>query len=208
MTAALRPAKTPATPSTSAQHARYERVLRAAAATLSLGGEDALQMKELARRADVSLATLYRYFPSKDYILLAICRSRFEHALRQVAAEPPRGATVQDRVTGHLLREFRAEQREQQLTDALTRVLADTRPEYGPFIRQVQRLHMSILRQVAVRGRPLSDEEYRRLRIVNDVFGFSTRRWLAGVSSAAEARFEIRMSCYLLRGPDVFAEEN
>jgi TetR/AcrR family transcriptional regulator, cholesterol catabolism regulator len=194
----------PAVPSTSAQRARYERMLHAAAATLSLGGEDALQMKELARRADVSLATLYRYFPSKDHILLAICRSRFENALRQVAAEPLHGATVQDRVTNHLLREFRAQQREQKLTDALTRVLADTRPDYGPIIRPVQRLHLTILRQVAVRGRPLSDEECRRLRIVNDVFGFSTRRWLAGVSSAAEARFEIRMACYLLSGPEVF----
>ena len=37
---------------------------------LSAGGEDALQMKELSQRADVSVATLYRYFPAKDHVLL------------------------------------------------------------------------------------------------------------------------------------------
>lgn len=37
----------------------------------------ALQMKDLAQRADVSLATLYRYFPAKDHVLLP-ARARFE----------------------------------------------------------------------------------------------------------------------------------
>jgi hypothetical protein len=40
---------------------------------------------------------------------------------------------------------------------------------------------------------------------VADVFRAATRRWLAGVSSAAEARFEIRMGCYLLSAPDLSA---
>ena len=127
----MRQAMTPATPSTPAQHDRYQRMLQTATAMLASGGEDALQMKELAERAVVSLATLYRYFPSKDHLLLAISHSRYENALRRVSGEPPRGATVQERVTGHLLREFRAEQRDQRLTAALTRVLTDTRPEYA-----------------------------------------------------------------------------
>jgi AcrR family transcriptional regulator len=54
----------PAVPSTPAQHGRRDRILETATAMLSAGGEDALQMKELSQRADVSLATLYRYFPA------------------------------------------------------------------------------------------------------------------------------------------------
>ncbi len=199
----VRQAMTPATPSTPAQHDRYQRMLQAATAMLASGGEDALQMKELADRAVVSLATLYRYFPSKDHLLLAISQSRYENALRRVSAEAPRGATVQERVTGHLLREFRAEQRDQRLTAALTRVLTDTRPEYAPVIIQTQRLHLRVLEHVAMAGGgPVDDELRRRLRIVTDVFGAATGRWLAGVSSAAEARFEIRVGCYLLRDKD------
>jgi TetR/AcrR family transcriptional regulator, cholesterol catabolism regulator len=192
----------PATPSTPAQHDRYQRMLQAATAMLASGGEDALQMKELAERAAVSLATLYRYFPSKDHLLLAISQSRYENAFRRISAEPPRGATAQERVTNHLLREFRAEQRDQRLTAALVRVLSDTRPEYVPVIAATQQLHLRVIEYVATAGGPVDDELRRRLRIVMDVFGAATGRWLAGVSSAAEARFEIRVGCYLLRGKD------
>jgi TetR/AcrR family transcriptional regulator, cholesterol catabolism regulator len=207
MTETVRHGMTPARPSTSAQHGRYERVLQAATAILALGGEETLQMKDLSQRAEVSLATLYRYFPSKDHVLLAISYSRYESALRRVAGEVPRGATVQERVTNHLLREFRAEQRDQQLTAALTRVLTDTRPDYRQIIRPIRELHMKVLQQVATPGRTMSGEQYRRLEIVIDVFGAATRRWLAGVSSAAEARFEIRMACHLLNVPDLFPDE-
>jgi len=66
------PSAEPAVPSTPAQHGRRDRILETATVILNAGGEDALQMKELAQRADVSLATLYRYFPAKDHVLLAI----------------------------------------------------------------------------------------------------------------------------------------
>ena len=197
----VRQAMIPATPSTPAQHDRYQRMLQTATAMLASGGEDALQMKELAERAVVSLATLYRYFPSKDHLLLAISHGRYENAFRRVSSEPARGATVQERVTNHLLREFRAEQRDQRLTAALIRVLSDTRPEYAPVISKTLQLHLQVLEYVATAGGPVDDNLRRRLRIVTDVFGAATGRWLAGVSSAAEARFEIRVGCYLLREP-------
>jgi AcrR family transcriptional regulator len=197
----------PAVPSTPAQHGRHERILQAAAAMIAAGGEDMLQMKDLAQRADVSLATLYRYFPSKDHVLLAIARDRFETALRRVTGEPPDGATVQERVTNHLLREFHAEQRDQKLTAILTRAVTDTRSDYREILRQVRDLHMAVLQQVAVAGRPLSPEQRWRLLITLEVFGAATRRWLAGVSSAAEARFEIRMGCHLLNAPGLFPDE-
>jgi TetR/AcrR family transcriptional regulator, cholesterol catabolism regulator len=196
----------PAVPSTPAQHGRYERVLQAATAMLAIGGEDMLQMKELAERGEVSLATVYRYFPAKDHVLLAIASNRYENALRRVAGEAPNGATVQERVTNHLLREFAAEQRDQKLTASLTRVLTDTRPDYREIVRQVVDLHMTVLRQVAVGGRPLSREQRWRLLITLEVFGSATRRWLAGLSSAAEARFEIRMGCHLLNAPGLFPD--
>src|SRR5580704_4248662 len=172
----------PAVPSTQAQHVRRQRMLQVATAMLASGGEDALQMKELADRAVVSLATLYRYFPSKDHLLLAISHSTYENALRRVSSEAPRGATVQERITGHLLREFRAEQRDQRLTAALTRVLTDTRPEYAPVIIETQLLYLRVLEHVATGGGPVDDELRRRLRIVTDVFGAATRRRLAGAA--------------------------
>lgn len=87
----------PATPVTAAQRARYARVLAVAAEILSAGGGDAIGMKDLAQRSGVSLATLYRYFPAKDYVLLAVSLARYQEAARKVAAEVPRGGSVRER---------------------------------------------------------------------------------------------------------------
>jgi AcrR family transcriptional regulator len=197
----------PPVPSTPAQHGRYERILQAATAMLALGGEDTLQMKELAQRAEVSLATLYRYFPAKEHVVLAIAVRRYEDALALVAGEPPGGATVQERVTSYLLREFRAVQRNQKLTASISRVMTNTRGDYRRAIIQVHELHMKILQQVAVAGHPLRPEQHRALLIAHNVFTASGQRWLAGVSSAAEARLEIRTGCQLLNVPGLFPDD-
>jgi len=197
----------PAVPSTPAQHGRHDRILEAAAAMLSAGGEDALQMKELSQRADVSLATLYRYFPAKDHVLLAITLSRFEAALEQVRSEPPRPGTIRERVTAHLLREFRAEQREPRLTAALSRAVSETSRSYSTAIDRIEQVHLEIIRHVAAAGQPLSARHAAVLPVIADVFGAATRRWLAGVSSPAAARFEIRLGGRLLDLPDEMLDE-
>jgi TetR/AcrR family transcriptional regulator, cholesterol catabolism regulator len=201
------PAAGPAVPSTPAQHDRRARILDTAAALLSAGGEDALQMKELAQRADVSLATLYRYFPAKDHVLLAITLSRYEGALARVRAEQPRGRTVRERVTGHLLREFRAMQREPRLTAALARAVSETSRSYSAAIEQIEDTHLQVIRHVAAAGRRLTPWEEAVLPVIADVFGAASRRWLAGMSSPARARFEIRLGGRLLDLPDELLDE-
>lgn len=165
---------------------------------LEAGGEDALQMKELSARAGVSVATLYRYFPAKDHVLLAILLSRYSDALARVTAQVPGGASARERVTTHLLREFRAEQREPRLTAALARVISETSRSYSEIIERTEQLHLQMLAHVAGAGQPISEQQRRLLPIVQAVFGAATRRWLAGVASPAQARFEIRAGCRLL----------
>jgi AcrR family transcriptional regulator len=201
------PAVGPAVPSTPAQHDRRDRILETATVLLCAGGEDALQMKELSQRADVSVATLYRYFPAKDHILLAITLSRYEGALARVQAELPRGRTVRERVTGHLLREFRAEQREPLLTAALSRAVSETSRSYSATIERIERVHLRVIRHVAAADGPLSLRHGAVLPVVADVFTAATRRWLAGVSSPAAAQFEIRLGCRLLDLPDEALDE-
>jgi hypothetical protein len=118
--------------------------------------------------------------------------------LHRVLSETPRGATVQERITGHFLREFRAEQRDQWLTAALLRMLTDIRPEYAQAIAEIQLLHMQAVEHVATAGGPVDEELRRRLRMVSDVCGATTGRWQAGILSAADTRFEIRLGCYLV----------
>jgi AcrR family transcriptional regulator len=197
----------PAVPSTPAQHGRRDRILETAAAILAAGGEDALQMKELAQRADVSLATLYRYFPAKDHVLLAITLSRYERALARVRQEPARPGTIRERVTAHLLREFRAGQREPLLTAALSRAVSETSRSYSAAIEQIEDTHLQVIRHVAAAGRRLTPWEEAVLPVIVDVFGAASRRWLAGMSSPARARFEIRLGGRLLDLPDELLDE-
>ena len=191
-----------ATPVTPAQRERYDRVVDTATEALSAGGQDAVQMKDLAQRAGVSLATLYRYFPSKEYVLLAVSLARYQAAARKVFAEVPRGNTVRERVTSHLMREFRTQQREQRLTAALTQALTGTTRTYSELIEAVEHLHLQILRHVAAAGGPVTEQQQKVLAVVLDIFSGATRRWLAGTYSAAEAKFHIETGCELLELPD------
>ncbi|MBO0833492.1 MAG: TetR family transcriptional regulator [Actinobacteria bacterium] len=198
----------PAIPSTAAQHGRHDRILAAATAMLAAGGEDALQMKDLSQRAGVSLATLYRYFPAKDHVLLGILLNRYSAALARITAEVAPGATARERVTSHLLREFRAQQREPRLTAALGRVISETKRSYSEVIEQVERLHLQMLEHVAGAGQPISPEQRQLLPVVQAIFGTATRRWLTGVYSPAKARLEIRLGCRLLDLPDSAVAED
>jgi TetR/AcrR family transcriptional regulator, cholesterol catabolism regulator len=191
-----------ATPHTPAQQERYDRVLAAATEILIADGAEAIQMKDLARRARVSLATLYRYFPSKDYLLLAVSLARYQEAARKVRTEVPRGDSVRDRVTSHLLREFGAERREQRLTASLVQALAETRRGYSPMLETIEHLHLQIVSHVAAAGGRFSDQQQRVLPVVLDIFSAATRLWLAGAFSVADAEFQIRTGCELLDVPD------
>jgi TetR/AcrR family transcriptional regulator, cholesterol catabolism regulator len=198
----------PAIPSTPAQRGRYERVLAAATAVLAAGGEEALQMKDVPARANVSLATLYRYFPSKEHLLLAIALDRYEGAYRKMVASPPHGGTVRERVTDYLLREFGAEQRSQRLTSALHHALAHTSRGHSPALERIAHLHEQILRIVAESDGPLTAHQQRMLPLVRAVFGDATRRWMTGMASAADARFQIRAGCRLLELPADIIDED
>ena len=195
------------TPATQAQQARYARVLSAAAEILSAEGGDAIQMKDLAQRAEVSLATLYRYFPSKDYVLLAVCLSRYQAALRLVSGEEPRGVTVRDRVFAHLMREFRAEQRNQRLTAALTAALTGGGRSYSSIIEAVEHVHRRIMRHVAAGGGTLSEQQEKLLTVVLDIKGAAARWWLAGTYSVADVEAQIEIGCQLLELPDEVIDE-
>ena len=63
--------QTLARPLTRAQQARRQRVIDAAMALGLEGGYEAVQMRDVAAKADVAMGTVYRYFTSKDHLLAA-----------------------------------------------------------------------------------------------------------------------------------------
>src|SRR5579859_858711 len=54
------------------QRERRSRIVRGAIALLEHGGEyDSIQMRDVAQEAGVALATVYRYFTSKEHLYAA-----------------------------------------------------------------------------------------------------------------------------------------
>src|SRR3954467_11125914 len=69
------------------QLARRERILDAAMELATEGGYEAVQMREVAERADVALGTLYRYFPSKVHLLVAAMGRTFRSLQESVRVD-------------------------------------------------------------------------------------------------------------------------
>ena len=70
------------------QAARRRRVLDATLELAAEGGFDAVQMRDVAAAADVALGTLYRYFSSKERLLLEAMVEQQDDLRRHLDAHP------------------------------------------------------------------------------------------------------------------------
>lgn len=68
-------------------------ILDAAAELAEQGGYDKVRLRDVAKRADVALATLYKRFPSKEALLAAEIARNSELLERELRDQPPRGDT-------------------------------------------------------------------------------------------------------------------
>lgn len=116
---------------TGKQAERRQRVLDAAAELAREGGYDAVQMRDVAARADVALGTVYRYFASKDELLGAAWTLWAGRLEGRLAKRPPRGRTRADRVYDFVYRATQAVERSPRLAAALLSSMASPEPATG-----------------------------------------------------------------------------
>ncbi|MGH3412130.1 MAG: TetR family transcriptional regulator [Marmoricola sp.] len=112
---------------------RRKRILQAAAALASRGGVEAMQMRTVAERAGVALGTLYRYFPSKMDLVVAVVNEEMDTLEASLDRRPPRSGTPAGRAVEVLMRATRGLMREPELADALIRslLLSDVKTDLG-----------------------------------------------------------------------------
>jgi AcrR family transcriptional regulator len=82
-----------------AQVERRRRLLEAARSLASEGGYPAVTMRDVADRAGMGLATVYRYFSSKDHLIAEVHAARGAEVARELEATPPAGVDARERVT-------------------------------------------------------------------------------------------------------------
>lgn len=189
----------PVQPTTEAQRARVGRILDVATMLVTSGGEDALQMSELPKLAHVSLAALYRYFPSKQHLLFAVVENHLKSILARTQTVRHPGATVRERVAAHLLSGFHVDQRVPHLGRLVRRLgwLAD--PAFSAEQDRLARLHGEIMERAIG---PMTDDQREIMWLVVDASDAAIRHWFAGTFPADEVRFRIRLACRLLDLPE------
>lgn len=108
---------------TRTQTQRRRRIVQTAAALAVRGGVEAMQMRSVAERAGVALGTLYRYFPSKMDLVVAVVTEELDLLEGGIVRRPPTAASPSGRAVDVLLRATRGLMREPELADALVRSL-------------------------------------------------------------------------------------
>jgi TetR/AcrR family transcriptional regulator, cholesterol catabolism regulator len=153
-----------ATGRSKSQHQRRKRILQAAAALASRGGVEAMQMRTVAERAGVALGTLYRYFPSKMDLVVAVVNEEMDTLEASLDRRPPTAGTPAGRAVEALMRATRGLMREPELADALIRslLLSDVKTDLGDRMA-------AMLARVAGNGTP-SAEHHVLLRSLSSVW--------------------------------------
>ena len=106
------------------QQERRRRLIDAAFELGAEGGYEAVQMRSVSETANVAMATIYRYFSSKDHLLAAAMMEWTDRLRGRVAQSPPRGDTAADQMVDVLQRACRAMERQPKLSEALVRALS------------------------------------------------------------------------------------
>ena len=190
---------TPAQPVTKAQQTRYRRMVDVATMLVTTGGEDALQMSEMPALAEVSLATLYRYFPSKEHLLYAVVHQHLESLLARAHPSQRAGLmTVRDRVAHSLLRSFEFDQRVPTLGSVVRRLVGLSDPAFRAERARVGRLQRDIVLKVA---EPMTEQQRQVLWVVLGAAGGAIEGWIGGSLPPSEVRFAIHAACRLLDLP-------
>ncbi|MEU8798820.1 TetR family transcriptional regulator [Spirillospora sp. NPDC048819] len=180
------------------QHQRRKRIVQAAAALASRGGIEAMQMRTVSERAGVALGTLYRYFPSKMDLVVAVVSEELDLLEGSIERRPPRAGDAPQRAVEVLMRATRGLMREPELAEALIRslLLSDVKTDFGD--------RMTGLLLLASSGPPqdISDDDPRRLvaRALAGIWTMEMIEMLRGNATAEEiqARLEISAARLLI----------
>lgn len=169
---------------TEPQKDRRARILRVAGRLASEGGWDAVQMREVAQGADVALGTLYRYFPSKEYLLVSMMIDEVQALAQRLTIRPPRGERPVDRVIDVLNRANVALQRTPLATMATIRALVSGNTEIAPAVEETFELMRQIVSSALDPSGQVVAERDRSVEIelLTDVWLAALVAWISKVA--------------------------
>lgn len=186
---------------TRAQLARRQRVIDAAMDLGLEGGYEAVQMRDVAARADVAMGTVYRYFTSKDHLLAATLVNWVEQLDARLAQQPARGEQAAERVLDALDRGLRAMARQPKLVSAVFTSLSSPDPGAVACQQQITALMEGIVTRAI--GQPHPPDPGERARIIGHVWYSALAGWVNGWAPMSRVHDELAVAVGLLLPPDL-----
>jgi len=126
---------------TSRQLIRRAKIIEALIDLIAEVGAEAVQMRDVSQRSGVALATVYRYFNSKDHLLAAALEDWQKRLTRRILTSRG-GRSDQDPLPGvldYLRRAQRAFHRNPKMTALMLQTATSTDPEARATIDQMNR---------------------------------------------------------------------
>lgn len=179
------------------QAARRRRVLDAALRLAERGGFDAVQMRDVATEANVALGTVYRYFTSKERLLLEAMVEEIEALAGRLESRPPVGATPADRIVEVLSRGTASLQRHPEVTAAMVRAFGAA--DEADVVRRVGDIMTGIITGVMHEGPP-TPRDLAVARTLQQVWLSSLIGWVGGVDDPARVVADLETATQLLLG--------
>lgn len=184
---------------TAQQAQRRDRVIAAAMALAAKGGYEAVQMRAVSHEADVALGTIYRYFSSKDQLLLAGLEQLAVDMHEQLRDRPPTGTTVEQRVGEVFRRCCALLEAEPLVTHAMVTAMSNSDPSTAEPSTGVQQQMAAIIHD-AVRGEEIEDID-GIVHVLGQVWFSSMVSWVGGRSEDGAMAADLELaSRLLLRG--------
>ena len=170
---------------------RVRRIVDAAIELAESGGFEGVKLRDVADASGVALGTLYKYFRSKEDVLLFAVNEDSAALLRVMAERPPRSRDAQARVVELFARATRGLTRRPHFARAVLRAVvasdASSAPQQAAFHLRMTRMIVAALRGEAPDPEaPLSeaagtDRERRIALVLQHVWFSSLIGWASGL---------------------------
>ncbi len=182
------------------QAARRRRVLDATLRLAGDGGLDAVQMRDVAAAAGVALGTVYRYFSSKERLLLEAMAEQQADLRRYLEVHPPTERTPDGRVNAVLKRANRSLREHPDVTAAMVSAIGSAQPENADIVRRVTEIMTATITNAmhAPESRAPTEHELRVARILMQVWLSSLNGWVCGVDGPERVDEDLAAATQLL----------
>jgi AcrR family transcriptional regulator len=183
-------------PLTAKAMVRRQRIIEAAIDLGTEGGYEAVHMRVVAERAGVALATVYRYFESKDHLLSAAVSEWTSQLQSRLDRSPARGDTPADQLVDVLRRASRGLERRPRFAAALIRALHSPDPGVAAAAADV-RHQISAMATPILHHLPAADVE-GIVSVLGHVWNSAIMAWANGRTPISSIGDELENAARLL----------